>query len=83
MAHPWFLKNLPADLIDSASLGSEYSTEASQSVEEINRIVAEARVPGPGLGIGHYFADESFDVDDMDFDNDLDIESSGEYVCAI
>ena len=82
-AHKWFLKNLPADLADGAHLGAEYNTESSQSVEEIDRILAEARIPAPSLGIGHYFADESFDIDDTDFDNDLDVESSGEYVCAI
>eukprot|EP00250_Pteridium_aquilinum_P002663 c12886_g1_i1 orf=407-1489(-) len=82
-AHEWFLKNLPADLADGALLGAEYEIEASQSVEEINRILAEARIPVPGYGIGHYFPDESLDFDDMDAENDLDIESSGEYVSAI
>jgi hypothetical protein len=78
------LKNLPADLVDGAHLDRELSTESSQqSVEEIDRILAEARIPAPSFGIGHYLADESFDVDDAENDNDLDVESSGEYVCAI
>lgn len=81
--HEWFLQNLPADLADDAHLGAEYDIEAPQSVEEINRILAEARIPAPGFGIGHYLPDENFDLDDMDLENDLDIESSGEYVCAI
>lgn len=81
--HDWFLKNLPADLADGALSGSEYEGECPQSVDEILRILAEARIPAPGFGLGHYFPDENLDLDDMDADNDLDIESSGEYVSAI
>ncbi|MCO5552363.1 hypothetical protein L7F22_053312 [Adiantum nelumboides] len=80
--HGWFLKNLPADLADGAVLGSEYENDCSQTVDEINRILAEARIPAAGYGLGHYFPDENLDLDDMDADNDLDIESSGEYVSA-
>nr|UWV48914.1 gametophytes ABA insensitive on antheridiogen 1 [Polypodium vulgare] len=81
--HGWFLKNLPADLADGAHLGAEYDIEAPQSLNEITKILEEARIPAPGFGIGHYFPDENLDFDDMDAENDLDIESSGEYVSAI
>ncbi|KAI5067394.1 hypothetical protein GOP47_0017922 [Adiantum capillus-veneris] len=81
--HEWFLRNLPADLTDGAAFGSEYENECSQTVEEIHRILAEARIAVAGYGLGHYFPDENLDLDDMDADNDLDIESSGEYVSAI
>ena len=67
-AHEWFLKNLPADLAEGAELGAEYQVEASQSVEEIDRIITEARSVIPGYGIESYLSDVEFD--DMDFDND-------------
>lgn len=80
--HDWFLKNLPADLADGVYAGSEFDDQPSQSVDEIMRIIAEARIPAPGFGIDHYLPDTSLE-DDMDFDNDLEVESSGEYVCAL
>ncbi|KAH7284216.1 hypothetical protein KP509_34G043600 [Ceratopteris richardii] len=80
-AHGWFLKNLPADLADGAHLGAEDEAEPSQSIDEINRILEEARIRAPGYGLS--FLDENFDFDDMDAENDIDIESSGEFVSAI
>jgi len=95
--HEWFLKNLPADLVDAADTGRSSSNRneeegeernegsaQTQSIDEIMRIIAEARIPAPGLGLGQYFGD-SLDLDDMDFENDadLDVDSSGEFVCAI
>eukprot|EP00249_Psilotum_nudum_P014735 c24975_g1_i3 orf=298-1308(+) len=83
--HAWFLKPLPADLVDGAHSPSEFEDQTSQSVDEIMRIIAEARIPAPGMGFGSYFDDSSLDLDDMDLENDadLDADSSGEFVCAI
>jgi len=85
--HEWFLKNLPADLVDAADTISNESDDPdqpTQSIDEIMRIIAEARIPAPGSGIGQYFGD-SFELDDMDLENDgdLDVDSSGEFVCAL
>lgn len=80
--HEWFLKNLPADLIDGTYAGADVDDEPSQSVDEVNRIIAEARIPR-GFGLDHYFPETIGEWDDMDFENDLDVESSGEYVCAL
>eukprot|EP01018_Ginkgo_biloba_P002530 Gb_02396 [translate_table: standard] len=87
--HEWFLKNLPADLVDAADTSNQYDdpNHPPQSVEEINRIIAEARIPAPGVGgLGHYFGG-SLDFDEMDLENDddadLDVDSSGEFVCAM
>lgn len=86
--HEWFLKNLPEDLVDAAETSSQFDDPGHppQSVDEIMRIVVEARIPTPGVGgIGNYFGG-SLDFDDMDLENDdadLDIESSGEFVIAM
>lgn len=83
--HEWFLKNLPADLVDLADRSYDFEdpNHPPQSVEEIMRIINEAREPGPGV-TGNYFGDP---VDDMDLENDADvdpdIDSSGEFVCAM
>lgn len=85
--HEWFLKNLPADLIDAADTVSSQCDDPdqpSQSLDEIMRIIVEARIPAPGSGLGQYFGD-SFELDDMDLENDADLDedSSGEFVCAL
>ncbi|GLJ30697.1 hypothetical protein SUGI_0608220 [Cryptomeria japonica] len=87
--HEWFLKNLPEDLVDAADTSDNQFDDLDQqqqSVEEIMRIIAEARIPAPGVGgIGHYFGG-SLDFDEMDLENDdadLDVDSSGEFVCAM
>jgi len=85
--HEWFLKNLPADLVDAADTISNESDDPdqpSQSIDEIMRIIAEARIPAPGSGLSQYFGD-SFELDDMDLENDADLDgdSSGEFVCAL
>ncbi|XP_057761653.1 serine/threonine-protein kinase SAPK3-like isoform X1 [Arachis stenosperma] len=50
--HTWFLKNLPREIIEADRRINEESGKEeppSQSVEEIMRIVKEARKPYPGL----------------------------------
>lgn len=81
--HEWFLTNLPGDLVDGLFGGVEFDDEPSQSEDEIMRIIAEARLPAPGFGLDDYLPEGSLDLDDMDFENDLDVDSSGEYVSAI
>lgn len=48
--HPWFLKNLPRELTESAQATyyqRDYPSFSVQSVEEIMKIVGEARSPPP------------------------------------
>nr|AGH25067.1 serine threonine protein kinase [Catharanthus roseus] len=49
-SHPWFLKNLPRELTDAAQAvyyRKENPTYSLQSVEEITKIVEEAKAPPP------------------------------------
>ncbi|KAJ7002668.1 hypothetical protein D5086_006037 [Populus alba] len=49
-SHPWFLKNLPRELTEAAQAmyyRRENPTFSLQSVEEIMKIVEEARIPPP------------------------------------
>lgn len=86
--HPWFLKSLPIELTDEYQnrLQSSDVNAPSQSIEEITAIIQEARKPaeGPKLGGGHFVGGSTVDLDDMDADVDLDdIETSGDFVCAL
>lgn len=87
--HPWFLKNLPRDLMEGAEAGYQHDDpeHPPQSVEEITRILAEARIP-PG-GACKAANDQQFHLADPDMygdaeaDGDEDIDSSGDFVCAV
>ncbi|XP_004490378.1 serine/threonine-protein kinase SAPK2-like [Cicer arietinum] len=81
--HPWFLRNLPIELMEGGSWQTSDVNNPSQSVDEVLSIIQEARKPlnipkdGGGLLIGG-----SMDLDDYDVDADLeDIETFGDFVC--
>ncbi|KAJ0097590.1 hypothetical protein Patl1_28764 [Pistacia atlantica] len=86
--HQWFLKNLPADLVDEKTMGSHYEEpdQPMQSIDVIMQIIAEASIPAVGNGLNRYMTD-NFDMDDdmedLDSESDLDIDSSGEIVYAL
>lgn len=42
-AHPWFLKNLPAELADGGAAARAAMAVPAQSVDEVKRVVAAAR----------------------------------------
>ncbi|KAF3662419.1 Serine/threonine-protein kinase SAPK3 [Capsicum annuum] len=45
--HPWFLKNLPKELMDGQQAKYEEASEQlQQSVEEIMKMIQEAKIPG-------------------------------------
>ncbi|VAI02552.1 unnamed protein product [Triticum turgidum subsp. durum] len=86
--HPWFLKNLPADLVDDSTMSSQYEEpeQPMQSMDEIMQILAEATIPAAGSRINQFLNDGldlDDDMDDLDSDADLDVESSGEIVYAM
>lgn len=85
---PWFLKNLPKDLMDAEKSSSkepetdqQQEQQHQQSVEEIMRIIQEAKIPGeatkaqtPILG--------SLDPDDdtEDLELEAEIDDSGDFI---
>ncbi|EXB64086.1 Serine/threonine-protein kinase SRK2A [Morus notabilis] len=80
--HPWFLKNLPRELTDSAQAiyyQRENPSFSLQSVDEIMKIVGEARTPPPvsksvrGFGWG-----TEEDEDDKDIDEEVEEEEDEE-----
>lgn len=60
--HEWFLKNLPADIMNDNVMNSQFdeSDQPGQSIEEIMQIVAEATVPPAGTqSLNHYLTGET------------------------
>ncbi|KAM0032194.1 putative protein kinase CAMK-OST1L family [Helianthus debilis subsp. tardiflorus] len=82
--HEWFLKNLPANLMDEDNMMNsqfEEPDQPMQSVDAIMQIISEATIPPVGLYDLDMMDD---DLDDFDSDPDeLDIDSSGEIIYAI
>ncbi|KVH92582.1 Protein kinase, ATP binding site-containing protein [Cynara cardunculus var. scolymus] len=82
--HVWFLKNLPANLMDEEKMMNnqfEEPDQPMQSVDVIMQIISEATIPPVGLYDLDMMDD---DLDDFDSDPDeLDIDSSGEVIYAI
>ncbi|ONK75918.1 uncharacterized protein A4U43_C03F21940 [Asparagus officinalis] len=85
--HAWFLKNLPANLMDENMMSNQYEEpdQPMQSIDEIMQIITEATIPPCGARvIGQYLDDLDTDDEEMeDIDSDLDTDSSGEIVSAI
>jgi len=82
--HPWFLKNLPLEFMDEGEGVLQDDSCETQSIEEILSIIQEARKPGEGPRVGEQFVGGSMDLDDIDADADIDdIETSGDFVCAL
>lgn len=71
---------------DGEQNGKEYEHQ-SQGIEEILSIIQEARQEGPKVR-GQMIGGMSMDLDDLDADDDDDsdfddIETSGDFVCAM
>uniref|UniRef100_A0ACD6A657 Uncharacterized protein n=1 Tax=Avena sativa TaxID=4498 RepID=A0ACD6A657_AVESA len=86
--HSWFIKNLPADLIDDDSMSSQYEEpdQPMQTMDQIMQILTEATIPPACSRINHILTDGldmDDDMDDLESDSDLDIDSSGEIVYAM
>ncbi|KAL6012562.1 Serine/threonine-protein kinase sapk10 [Asimina triloba] len=81
--HEWFLKNLPADLMDENTMNNEFEEpdQPMQSMDEIMQIITEATIPAVGTrNVNQFLMGEDLDDDmeDLDSDSELDIDSSGE-----
>ncbi|PWA66275.1 protein kinase-like domain-containing protein [Artemisia annua] len=82
--HPWFLQNLPTDLVASGSSPNAHAFETSQNIDEIVSIIQEARTHPGNLNDGlPELLGDSMDFDDLDDSDMEDIDMSGDYVCAL
>jgi len=88
--HEWFVKNMPADLMDDEKMMNnqfEEPDQPMQSVDAIMKIISEATIPSEGLYDLDMMEDDlDMDLDLHDFDSDreeLYIDSSGEIVYAM
>lgn len=82
--HPWFLKNLPREMMEGGSWQTNDVNNPSQSTEEALSIIQEARKPADVPKIGGPFLGGNMDLDELDIDADLeDVGTSGDFVCAM
>ncbi|KAM7258012.1 hypothetical protein ACFE04_013753 [Oxalis oulophora] len=84
-SHPWFLKNLPRELTESAQQAYYQRDKPSfspQSEEEIMKIVSEARKPPPvsksGKGFSWGPGEVEGDEDEEDIDNEVEEDDDDE-----
>ncbi|XP_050291228.1 serine/threonine-protein kinase SAPK2 [Quercus robur] len=83
--HPWLLKNLPVEFMDEneGNWQNDKENDSSQSIEELLSIVQEARKPAE-FGGSFVGGSLELDLDDLEADCDMDdIETSGDFVCAL
>nr|KAJ0199815.1 hypothetical protein LSAT_V11C600337600 [Lactuca sativa] len=82
--HPWFLKNLPTDLMIGGSSHNGNSNDTYQSVEEILSVIQEARThPGMLSDGSPQLLGDSMDFDDLDDSDIEDIDISDDYGCSL
>ncbi|TYG43877.1 hypothetical protein ES288_D11G053900v1 [Gossypium darwinii] len=85
--HEWFLKNLPGDLMDENTMGNHFEEpdQPMQSMDTIRQIIAEATIPAAGARDLSHMSDilDDEDMDDLDSESELDIDSSGEIIYAM
>lgn len=85
MRNEWFRKNLPADLVNENIMDNQFEEpdQPMQSMDTIMQIISEATVPAAGSYYLERFIDVDEDMDEIDSDYELDVDSSGEIVYAI
>nr|GMD91249.1 serine/threonine-protein kinase SAPK2 [Ipomoea batatas] len=81
--HPWFLKNLPVELMDGGSYQCMDVNNPSQSMEEISSIIQEARTVVQLPRTQTYSFGGSMELDDLDDADIEDIETSGDFVSQL
>ncbi|KAI3978394.1 hypothetical protein MKX01_013192 [Papaver californicum] len=80
--HPWFLKNLPRELVEVEKSNYHYQTvdhhQPTQSVEEIMQIIQEARTPGEDLNSQNQTIVGMVDPEDDESNAESEAEGSGD-----
>ncbi|KAK8681711.1 hypothetical protein V6N13_054113 [Hibiscus sabdariffa] len=80
-SHPWFLRNLPMELMEGGSWESHDVNNPSQTMEEVQSIIQEAMKTTEVAKVGGLSMGGSMDLDDLDADTDLDdVETSDDFV---
>ncbi|XP_052191248.1 serine/threonine-protein kinase SAPK1 isoform X2 [Diospyros lotus] len=79
--HPWFLKNLPVELMEGGAYESNDVNNPSQSIEEVLAIIQEAGKLSEELKVRDEFMDSSMDLDELDDADVEDLETSGDFLC--
>nr|AIH00112.1 sucrose nonfermenting 1-related protein kinase 2.9 [Fragaria x ananassa] len=77
-SHPWFLKNLPMELMEGGSWQSNDVNIPSQSTEEVLSIIQEARKSVPYPNTVTHLIEGNMDLDDLDAEVE-DVETSGDF----
>lgn len=83
--HPWFLKNLPRELTETAQAAyfrKENPTFSLQSVEEIMKIVEEAKTPAPvsrSIGAFGWGREEDAEAKEEDAVEEIEEDEEDEY----
>ncbi|XP_055961200.1 serine/threonine-protein kinase SAPK3-like [Mercurialis annua] len=80
--HPWFLKNLPKELIEieKAKYSESERDQLSQSVEETMRIIKEAETVEEGAKISEQAIPGTSEDQDLEADMEYEIDISGDFV---
>ncbi|KAL5551301.1 hypothetical protein UlMin_001477 [Ulmus minor] len=84
--HPWFLKNLAKELLEAEKTNYtllESSQPTPQNVEEVMRIIQEAKTPGEGSKASTQGAAGTSEPDDTEGDLESDVDVSGDYAGAV
>ena len=83
--HPWFLKNLPKELveIEKTNFAESERDQPSQSVEEIMRIIQEAKTPAEGAKVGEQAVAGSSDPDDAEADLESEVDVSCDFYAPL
>ncbi|KAI3948995.1 hypothetical protein MKW98_021601 [Papaver atlanticum] len=80
--HPWFLKNLPRELVEAEKSNYHYQPvenhQPTQSVEEIMKIIQEARAPGEELNTQNQTTVGMMDPEDDESNAESEAEGSGD-----
>ncbi|KAL6184705.1 PREDICTED: serine/threonine-protein kinase SAPK2-like [Fragaria vesca subsp. vesca] len=77
-SHPWFVKNLPMEMMEGGSWESNEMNNPVQSVEEVQSIIQEARRPLKVRTVSRHLTGSSMALDEADVGGP---ETSGDFVC--
>lgn len=84
--HPWFLKNLPIEFVEGEEANFQMRSAddyCTQSIEEAVAIIREARETGENPKTSSPFFDGSMDLDEISDADIEDVDTSGDFVCAL